>query len=79
MGNGAQNETKLFPENISSGPGTHNLDSDMELDNEKENSAQEPEEENLDLVMENDDWATSPNSSLSPDEEKENPDSANSW
>ena len=53
--------------------------SDMGIDNEKEKSAQEQEEENLDLVMETDDWAASPASPLSLDEEAESQDSANLW
>lgn len=46
---------------------------------ENEGPVQEPDEENLDLVMENDDWAASPTSSFSPYENNESPDSANSW
>ncbi len=61
------------------GVDTRNPDSDMEMDNEKEKLAQEPKEENLDLVMENDDWAASPGSSLSPYEDNKGPDSANRW
>lgn len=39
-----------------------------------------PDEENLDLVMENDDWAASPASSaLSLYDKNEGPDSANKW
>ena len=61
------------------GVDTRNPDSDMGMNNEKEKSAQEPEGENLDLVMENDDWAASPGSSLSPYEDNEGSDSTNRW
>ena len=61
------------------GADTPNPDSDMGMDNDKEKSAQEPEEENLDLVMENDDWTASPASSLSLYEENKSLDSANRW
>ena len=50
----------------------------MEIHNGKEKSAQEPEE-NLDLMIERDDWAASPASSLSPYEKDESLDSANRW
>lgn len=56
-----------------------NLDSDIRINNKKEKSAQEPEKENLDLVMENDDWAASAASSFSLYEKNEGLDSANSW
>ncbi len=46
------------------GADTPNPDLDMRINNGKEKSAQEQEEENLDLVMENDDWAASPTSSM---------------
>ena len=56
-------------------------DSDIEakLDSEVKRSAQEPEEENLDLVMETNGWAASPAPSLSMYEDDESPDSANQW
>lgn len=47
------------------GPDTPNPDWDMDIDNKKEKIAQELEGENLDLVIENDDWAASLASSLS--------------
>lgn len=47
------------------------------MDNGKEKSAQESEEENLDLAMENNDWAASPGSSLFPYEDNEGSDSEN--
>ena len=46
---------------------------------ENEGPVQEPNNENLDLVMETDDWAASPVSSFSPDEDNESPDLANRW
>lgn len=56
---------------------TRNPDSDMGMDNGKEKSPQELEEENLDLAMENNDWAASPGSSLFPYEDNEGSDSEN--
>lgn len=56
-----------------------NPDSDMRIDNGKENSAQEQEKKNLDLVMKNNDQASSLTSLLSIYEETESLDSANSW
>ena len=58
---------------------TLNSNSDMGMDNEREKAAQELEEENLDLVMENDDWAASPASSLSLYEENKGLDSVDRW
>ena len=58
---------------------TPNSNSDMGMDNEREKAAQELEEENLDLVMENDDWAASPASSLSLYEENKGLDSVDRW
>ena len=60
-------------------PDTPNPSLDVRMDLEKEKSAQQPEDENLDLVMESNDWAASPASSLSPYEENEGPDSTNRW
>ncbi len=77
--NSTNDKASTNPEETSPGPDTPNPDSDIEMDNEKEKSAQKPEEKNLDLVMENDDWAASPASSLSPYEENESFDSANRW
>lgn len=68
----------VVPEDASSDPANSYLD--VEMNNaEKEKSVQDPREENLDSVMENDDWAASPTSSFSLYEENECPDSANSW
>ena len=74
--NKAPDGTSTSPEEVSLSPA--NSDSDMVMDNEKENSAQELEE-NLDLAMENDNWAGSPASFFSPDEENEGLDSVNKW
>ena len=49
------------------------------MDSEVKGSAQEPEEKNLDLVIETDDWAASPALSLFIYEDDESPDSVNQW
>ncbi len=48
------------------------------MDNEEGKSVQDPEE-NLDLLMETDDWAASPAPSLSLYEDDKSPDSGNKW
>ena len=60
-------------------PDLADTDSDTEMDNERDQLTQELEKENLDLVMESDNWAARPVSSLSPFEDNESPDSANKW
>lgn len=47
------------------------------MNNEKEKTTQELKEENLNLVIKNNDWATSPTTSLSLYKENEDFDSAN--
>ena len=49
------------------------------MDSEVKKSAQEPEEENLDLVMEIDNWVASPATLPSMYEDDESLDSANQW
>ena len=48
-------------------------------DEEREKPGEKSDEENLDLVMENDDWAKSPASPLSSVGDLESPDSAKIW
>ena len=49
------------------------------MDNEVKESAQEPEEENLNLVIETNDWDAIPALSLSMYKDDKSPDSANQW
>ena len=76
VNNKANDRASTEPEETS--PGLANSDLDMEIDNEKEKSAQKPEE-NLDLMIERDNWAASHTSSLSPYEENKSLDFANRW
>lgn len=59
-------------------PGSNNFGSDTEMENKQDQSTQEPEEENLDLVLGNDYWAASFASSASPYENNKSLDCANS-